>query len=778
MDNILKSVKTNFWQVINDNTIVIPQIQRDYAQGRTDMDVVRIRTNILDRFYHAIINPEIPENLVDIDFIYGYNSGCEFIPLDGQQRLTTLFLIHWYISKRAEIDEERLKEFRYETRQSSTDFCEIIFNIDFPFKEENNIKDWSLNQRWFYHSWQKDPTINGMLTMMQSIHEKFRDCNFPQLWNNIVEHNPITFNFLSIENTGMTDELYIKMNSRGKSLTRFENFKVWFEKKYPDNKEWSDKIDNDWTNLFWKYKAAFKAKNSLDNAIDDEFMQFINGMCMFTLGGHKGDKIVLEKGDAKVEYEKFKIVQHFANTSDISLAEYEKYNLFSNEKEEIARIIQTLDWFCKHDEEFRDMVKGITFWNGKTVFEAFISSTTTYPERVQFYAIVHYITYTSKVEINKDSFRQWMRVTRNLIENSLIDSPERFINAIEVIDNIKENCIDIIEYLKSQPKISFFLQSQVEEEIKKAEIIKSDLNWLSEIEDAENHELFRGSISFLLYDNITINDFIKYRNIAKDIFNKDGSKYKKNYTLMRSVLALSDISSGILLLDNGANWRTQLKRKVIQTPILEVIKKLDASTVYLDVLNTIIDEYDNQDVLWKYYLVKNSVLLSHSSETGLLKEYWGLYYLYNKSTWIRNDNQILLSNRRNEIVSLFLERLNLDLYRTGDWWVKKDLATGQTFYRGAHIWMSKPIDNYKLWFNFTGDHVIVGFYKDDKNRIDIAENELEKDEDWLVCKKFWNYPTKEEEMEAWVENVISEIPAIEALAKMKINNIITEDVIK
>lgn len=38
----------------------------------------------------------ISDKLINLDFIYGNLDGDTFLPLDGQQRLTTLFLLHWY----------------------------------------------------------------------------------------------------------------------------------------------------------------------------------------------------------------------------------------------------------------------------------------------------------------------------------------------------------------------------------------------------------------------------------------------------------------------------------------------------------------------------------------------------------------------------------------------------------------------------------------------------------------------------------------------------------
>ncbi|KAA6317679.1 hypothetical protein EZS27_032201 [termite gut metagenome] len=73
------------------NKIEIPIIQRDYAQGRTTSEVERIRNRFLDALFRSITNGEHRV----LDFVYGdVSQNGVLTPLDGQQRLTTLFLLH------------------------------------------------------------------------------------------------------------------------------------------------------------------------------------------------------------------------------------------------------------------------------------------------------------------------------------------------------------------------------------------------------------------------------------------------------------------------------------------------------------------------------------------------------------------------------------------------------------------------------------------------------------------------------------------------------------
>src|ERR1700733_372330 len=80
--------------------IRIPMIQRDYAQGRASE--AEVRDTFLDALKSALMltadDPSLPLNL---DFVYGSVEGQQetrFSPLDGQQRLTTLFFLHWYLA--------------------------------------------------------------------------------------------------------------------------------------------------------------------------------------------------------------------------------------------------------------------------------------------------------------------------------------------------------------------------------------------------------------------------------------------------------------------------------------------------------------------------------------------------------------------------------------------------------------------------------------------------------------------------------------------------------
>lgn len=146
------------------------------------------------------------DHCAQIDFVYGDidNKGV-MTPLDGQQRLTTLFLLHWFAAKKENISWDEysfLENFSYETRYSARDFCAELVKFTPSFSEK--ISEEIVNQVWFPLDWKKDPTISSMLVMLDSINEQF--CEVPSIWEQL-KNNAITFYFLPIKDMGLTDEL-------------------------------------------------------------------------------------------------------------------------------------------------------------------------------------------------------------------------------------------------------------------------------------------------------------------------------------------------------------------------------------------------------------------------------------------------------------------------------------------------------------------------------------------------------------------------------------------
>ena len=107
--------------------ILVPMIQRDYAQGRTDKKATDVRNNLLnDIFCGKDVHFDLVFGSKEKSIIDGKEMNC-FIPVDGQQRLTTLFLLHLYRQKAGKTNTEfDLSKFSYDTRRAASDFARAL----------------------------------------------------------------------------------------------------------------------------------------------------------------------------------------------------------------------------------------------------------------------------------------------------------------------------------------------------------------------------------------------------------------------------------------------------------------------------------------------------------------------------------------------------------------------------------------------------------------------------------------------------------------------------
>ena len=80
------------WGLLNNRKVIVPLIQRDYAQGRKGKEYIR------SSFLSEIEGHLQQETELTLDFVYGNTENDAFHPLDGQQRLTTLWLVHWFVA--------------------------------------------------------------------------------------------------------------------------------------------------------------------------------------------------------------------------------------------------------------------------------------------------------------------------------------------------------------------------------------------------------------------------------------------------------------------------------------------------------------------------------------------------------------------------------------------------------------------------------------------------------------------------------------------------------
>ena len=145
-----------------------------------------VREEFLDALHRALKRPvDDPKLPLNLDFIYGSVEGEEatrFLPLDGQQRLTTLFLLHWYLAWQdgcwKEFSEllcpNENSRFSYYVRPSSIEFYNALVKFQ-PDGSPDSLESLSkllTNQPWYFRYWRFDPTIQSSLIMLDAIHQR------------------------------------------------------------------------------------------------------------------------------------------------------------------------------------------------------------------------------------------------------------------------------------------------------------------------------------------------------------------------------------------------------------------------------------------------------------------------------------------------------------------------------------------------------------------------------------------------------------------------------
>lgn len=642
--------------------IEIPIIQRDYAQGRQNVEVNRIRERFLDALFQSIVN----QNPITLDFVYGDVSHEGVLtPLDGQQRLTTLFLLHWYIAKKENVDLEEYdfsKNFSYATRFSSRDFCQELVKYTPDFGDEElsiAIKD----QAWYPYEWKNDPTIQSMLVMIDAIHKKFNIDH--GLWESLVTNKIISFYFLPLSEMGLTDDLYIKMNSRGKPLTPFEHFKAEFEEIIkPISEELSKKInhkfDVDWTDMLFPFRGD-------NNIIDDEFMRYF----------HFISDIITYKLGFELERDEFKVAQLlYSNKNDKA-------------KDNILYLIRSFDCFYNLDiirffenifskNEYQSD-KVMIYQDDLNIFKECLDNYGEYSGRnrrfplnkiLLLYSIITYLQ--NKESISEAIFCRRIRIIRNLIWNSPDEIRD---DRMKTLLNESETIILSGEIPISESGELGFNVRQKEEERKKIDwLIDNEAN-KDDLYHLEDHSLLKGCVSII--DLNVSSNFDKFSLLFNQC-NKD--------LISRILLINGDYSQFI-------SWRFQFgaqnesvwfdlfhptKQRLGFENTFKIINKLlsslDASNINNEYLEKCVDTYlDNKETSkdWNYYFVKYAPMRQGN---------FGMYYWKNKE--VKNYDVIMMNTEKSLVGknwNVFLYTLNQQLIFTGK------LSLGDYAYQGDKL---------------------------------------------------------------------------------------------
>lgn len=590
---------------VRDIPICIPKIQRDYAEGRKSEVIERKRYSLLNDMLDVVYG--IRENL-SFDFVYGYiMSGntivagnawqnqqicpnVSFEPLDGQQRLTTLFLFYWIFGRDADLRGQNDHSlFIYETRDTSEEFCHWLVKQSagtiIPHWESEveriNSQNKSNEGKWrtekntkgvvdpienrlrfplapvpslftylqsfssFKWDWHDDPNIHSMITVIEFTVKiiKERGLKYEDGIGNKANLDNITFMLLD-DLVCDGDQLFEKMNARGKALTSFEILKSSLEEEMEQQglpksnasfvNSWQNAMDGDWIDYCWDNSnigsnPQLQTVRSVEEKLERLLVRMVGKS--FYATNVTGTPII-SNSDATDYTAQF--IDSISKREAINQVidrylEYARHERAVRSSmlsplyfQSIYNDLQNL-LFQDVNKKWQDassILPQLNRSNQKTLMEEFVDENLTHNTRVMVYAMFAYLRIVPAKtialnNIEKDNFVDWMRFVRNVYnsdnKNSGLDNFQDVKTAVSAIDhwldfykstfrNNKHQ--DVLRLILNHIKDNPYSQEQARLD---EEAIKADLRingtpgtlpqaWETSILDAENNFYLWGQI--------------------------------------------------------------------------------------------------------------------------------------------------------------------------------------------------------------------------------------------------------------------------------------------
>lgn len=536
-----------FKKLINDYIIYVPEFQRNYLQGDDSNESIKYkRDRFLDDIFDCI---KSKSKSMDLGFIYGRveqsYKGKLFYPYDGQQRLTTLYflylLIYFKYKKYDEIQSIKEKLF-YQTRISTNRFIESFLSwildskekdniyYDFWNKDGKNLKGFIMSQDWFMMTeWNYDVSIINMLSIIVEISRRVK--NLGDITNivNFIdkdENNPFQFDFIYVDDISKSDDLYIKINSRGKALSPFENLKSDID-EYWSNED-KTKLDAEWTEYVWNQldvndKNKEKSfDNSFYNLLSNIFyLQYLVGLDQQDIN----DKYLFE---IENKYKKGIVDKEWITPKLCCDSPYQMISSFLD-----AMIGSFKSIKDKQIESVNRKIFGLGDYqnnNGQNkmeradLFEIF----------VYYYSVSSLFTENNMEFADKRNLLNEIEtVTNRIIENQrpYLDSPTNLVKALKSVKVLIDNSIEShgvykfflsIDNDKKEQIKNGLMKEQVEEEILKAKLIDKDSRYVDLFDKSYKELKNKGQLGFIFYLITNNNDLskIRFEDVSYESFEK------------------------------------------------------------------------------------------------------------------------------------------------------------------------------------------------------------------------------------------------------------------
>lgn len=565
--------------------IVIPSLQRDYVQGN--------QHDKIEPFIEYLLDGLNSDKGIDLNYIYGIEDDKKetFSPIDGQQRLTTLWLLRMYLISRANINNPTDKKILdqklvYQTREYAHDFCmEMAEHINELITPQHTLVKIE-EQNWFIDAWRHDTTVRGCISTLEIIDRKFGCNDAVKMLEGFDEKLHYTIEPLPADD--VNGDIYIKMNGRGVPLTEYENLKSWLDKKVEDLfgkdnscfvSSWRENMDNEWTDMVWKNLDDDSQKSLMDNyqlrllytltflywrkqnlagSIEDSDSNLENLSISLGIKYYDNKDVLKEEIADKILH---KIIKR--ENFGLSLYVLDRLPLFNKDAlrfiEESYKKLYSL-WNDLNNlkiESQNEVDRKLYFWKAneetKLFFQMFLNETL---ESIPYGKLALCYSVIACPYESFEDFYEWMYHMRNLIINQDIYNGN--------IDSVMESIEKMSDYLSGDLAVRFdlifesdqyedalkaFTKQQRDEEKHKISIKDDELRRF--IRRLENHPFFVGQIKFMFdfcgtepeSDSEELSyriKFIRYAEVMKCLFDENGfSKRYDHWRLRRALLGCS-----------------------------------------------------------------------------------------------------------------------------------------------------------------------------------------------------------------------------------------------
>lgn len=309
-----------------ERKIIIPDLQRDYCWGdKTNKKSSGERGKLVSDFINNLItqykNRKSEYDTLNLGLLYGYEVPAGHVQLcDGQQRLTTLFLMFGVLNKKSgqflphlisdyELNHDDHEPYlNYAIRESSLYFLSDL--VCQYFTESDTKAEDIKRAEWYFGDYDLDQSIHSMISAIGIIEDIFRDKEVEWLssfgtWS----LNHLTFMYFDMENRKNGEETFVVINSTGDPLSVAQNIKPLVLKAHIN--ENIPNVDKKWEEIeTWFWRNRNKKKNDTADAGLTDFLRWVY---MIEISKTKGEQtssrnIIQEtlrgEGKEKFPYEK------------------------------------------------------------------------------------------------------------------------------------------------------------------------------------------------------------------------------------------------------------------------------------------------------------------------------------------------------------------------------------------------------------------------------------------------------------------------------------------